>query len=90
MNVISSTYIRFLGGGENSGESQRPKICSFVTGLPPQKMHRLGICYTILVEKKAERKQKTPKGHEIPVPTKKEFLDNIEKAAKSTSNSPKK
>jgi hypothetical protein len=37
-----------------------------------------------------EKKQKTPKGHEIPVPTKKEFLDNLEKATKSPPQSPKK
>jgi hypothetical protein len=42
------------------------------------------------MEKKVDKKQKTPKGHEIPVPTKKEFLENLKKAAKSTPHSPKK
>jgi hypothetical protein len=42
------------------------------------------------MEKKMEKKQKTPKGHEIPVPSKKEFLDNLKKAAKSKPHSPKK
>ena len=40
-----------------------------------------------------EKKQKTPKGHEIPVPTKEEFLDNLKKVAKpnkSTPQNPKK
>ena len=35
--------------------------------------------------------QKTPKGHEIPVPTKQDFLENLKKATKpSTTHSPKK
>ena len=38
----------------------------------------------------SKKTQKTPKGHEIPVPTKKEFLDNLKKATKSTPHSPKK
>ena len=45
------------------------------------------------MEKKVEKKQKTPKGHEIPVPTKEEFERNLKKAAKpdkSTPQSPKK
>jgi hypothetical protein len=42
------------------------------------------------MEKKVEKKQKTPKGHEIPVPTKEEFLDNLKKATKSKPHSPKK
>jgi len=40
-----------------------------------------------------EKKQKTPKGHEIPVPEREEFLRNLEKAAKvkpSTPRRPKK
>ena len=37
-----------------------------------------------------EKKQKTPKGHEIPVPPKEEFERNLKKVAKSTSQSPKK
>jgi hypothetical protein len=48
------------------------------------------MCYTILVEKKVEKTQKTPKGHEIPVPSKKEFLENLKKATKSKPHSPKK
>jgi hypothetical protein len=39
-------------------------------------------------------KQPTPKGHEIPVPTPQEFMENLEKAAKpkkaSQSRRPKK
>jgi len=37
--------------------------------------------------------QKTPKGEEIPVPTRRDFLKNLKKAAKpkeSTPSSPKK
>jgi hypothetical protein len=32
--------------------------------------------------------QKTPRGHEIPVPTEGEFLSNLEKAAKPTPKKP--
>ena len=53
-----------------------------------------GICYTILKEIiMGEKKQKTPKGHEIPVPTREEFERNLKKAAnpdKSSHQSPKK
>jgi hypothetical protein len=45
------------------------------------------------MEKKVEKTQKTPKGHEIPVPSKEEFLENLQKAAKpnkSTPHNPKK
>jgi hypothetical protein len=42
------------------------------------------------MEKKVKQTQKTLKGHEIPVPTKEEFLDNLKKATKSTPQSPKK
>ncbi|MFH1381722.1 MAG: hypothetical protein ABIH70_02400 [Chloroflexota bacterium] len=39
----------------------------------------------------AKKTQKTPKGHEIPVPTKEEFLANLKKTTKSsTTHSPKK
>jgi len=31
------------------------------------------------------KKQKTPKGHEIPVPTKDEFLNNLKKVAKPST-----
>ena len=31
----------------------------------------------------SKKKQKTPKGHEIPVPKKEEFEENLKKAAKS-------
>ena len=34
------------------------------------------------MERKVKEKQKTKKGHEIPVPTKEEFLKNLRKAAK--------
>jgi hypothetical protein len=40
-----------------------------------------------------EKKQKTPKGYEIPIPTKEEFERNLKKAAKvdkSPPHSPKK
>jgi len=42
------------------------------------------------MEKKMEKKQKTPRGHEIPVPTKEEFLENLKKATKTSPQSPKK
>ena len=32
-----------------------------------------------------KKKQKTPKGYEIPVPTKEEFEKNLKKAAKAKS-----
>ena len=35
-----------------------------------------------------EKKQKTPKGHEIPVPTKEEFERNLKKVAKPNKSSP--
>jgi hypothetical protein len=38
-----------------------------------------------------EKTQKTPKGHEIPIPTKEEFVRNLVKASKPKSaNRPKK
>ena len=33
-----------------------------------------------------EKKQKTPKGHEIPVPTREEFECNLKKVAKAVRN----
>jgi len=47
------------------------------------------ICYTILREKiMGEKKQKTPKGYEIPVPTKEEFERNLKKVAKPNKSAP--
>ena len=34
------------------------------------------------MEKRKEKTQKTPTGHEIPVPKKGEFFDNLKKASK--------
>lgn len=34
-------------------------------------------------------KQKTPKGHEIPVPTREDFLRDLKKAAKPTPSTPR-
>jgi len=49
--------------------------------------------YTVLIGTKMD-KQKTPKGHEIPVPTKEEFERNLDKALKpkplTTQRRPKK
>lgn len=38
--------------------------------------------YTIIM---SEKTQKTPKGHEIPVPTREEFEKNLDKAVKRKS-----
>ena len=53
--------------------------------------------YTLIMsksEKKDSERQRTPKGHEIPVPTKEEFERNLDKVAKpektSRSRRPKK
>ena len=41
------------------------------------------------MEKTVKKKiQKTPKGHEIPVPTKEEFERNLKKAAKADKSPP--
>jgi hypothetical protein len=40
------------------------------------------------MSKKKSETQKTPKGHEIPVPTKEEFETNLDKAAKQGKKSP--
>ncbi|MCW4013948.1 MAG: hypothetical protein NWF07_13320 [Candidatus Bathyarchaeota archaeon] len=42
------------------------------------------------MEKKVEKTQKTPKGHEIPVPTKEDFERNLKKVAKPSPHNPKK
>lgn len=40
------------------------------------------------MDKKRVDKQLTPKGHEIPVPTREEFEVNLDKAAKPVKKSP--
>jgi hypothetical protein len=40
------------------------------------------------MSKEKSETQKTPKGHEIPVPTKEEFEKNLEKVAKPEKESP--
>jgi hypothetical protein len=46
-------------------------------------------CYTIIMEEKVKKTQKTPKGHEIPIPTQKEFERNLKKAAKPDKSHPR-
>ena len=40
------------------------------------------------MSKKKSETQKTPKGHEIPVPTREEFEKNLDKVAKPVIESP--
>jgi len=45
------------------------------------------MCYTYLMSGNGTCKQKTPKGHEIPIPTREDFFQNLEKAAKVDNKS---
>ncbi len=40
------------------------------------------------MEKKVKKKQKTPKDHQIPVPTREEFERNLKKVAKPDKSPP--
>ena len=53
------------------------------TDFPPNIVESMASCYYLfMTEKKEDKMQKPPKGHEIPIPTKGDFLRDLEKASK--------
>ena len=62
--------------------SSRASICSFARSTLAQHPLKVAsyIRYTHIMPKK-KATQKTPKGHEIPVPRREDFLDDLKKAA---------
>ena len=55
---------------------------AFVTGPRPQKMHTPFTRYAPTVADEKQPKQKTPKGYEIPVPTRKSVFSFFEKVVR--------